>query len=116
MKARTIVFTLAMCLVGAAVCFAQDANLGTWKLNEAKSNLAKGAPKNTTVVYEAVGENVKVTIDGVGSDGKPTHNEFYMGRTAPARRGLPPTIPQRASTVSKLPLCRHQTYGQACPT
>ena len=41
MKARTIVFTLAMCLVGAAVCFAQDANLGTWKLNEAKSKLAK---------------------------------------------------------------------------
>jgi hypothetical protein len=76
MKARTIVFTLAMCLVGAAVCFAQDANLGTWKLNEAKSKLAKGAPKNTTVVYEAIGENVKVTIDGIGSDGKPTHNEW----------------------------------------
>ena len=65
-----------MCLVGAAVCFAQDANLGTWKLNEAKSKLAKGAPKNTTVVYEAIGENVKVTIDGIGSDGKPTHNEW----------------------------------------
>src|SRR5215469_9328435 len=76
MKARTIVFTLAMCLVGAAICFAQDANLGTWKLNEAKSKLAKGAPKNTTVVYEAVGENTKVTIDGIGSDGKPTHNEW----------------------------------------
>ena len=76
MKARTIVFTLAMYLAGAAVCFAQDANLGTWKLNEAKSKLAKGAPKNTTVVYEAIGENVKVTIDGIGSDGKPTHNEW----------------------------------------
>ena len=65
-----------MCLVGAAVCFAQDANLGTWKLNEAKSKLAKGAPKNTTVVYEAIGENVKVAIDGVGTDGNPTHNAF----------------------------------------
>jgi len=86
MKARTIVFTLAMCLVGAAVCFAQDANLGTWKLNEAKSKLAKGAPKNTTVVYEAVGDNVKVTIDGIGSDGKPTHNEWtgkYDGKDYP---------------------------------
>jgi len=59
MKARTIVFTLAMCLVGAAVCFAQDTNLGTWKLNEAKSNFAKGAPKNTTVVYEAVERTLK---------------------------------------------------------
>ena len=86
MKARTILFTLAMCLVGAAVCFAQDTNLGTWKLNEAKSNFAKGAPKNTTVVYEAVGENVKVTIDGVGTDGKPTHNEWtgkYDGKDCP---------------------------------
>jgi len=86
MKARTIVFTLAMCLVGAAICFAQDANLGTWKLNEAKSKLAKGAPKNTTVVYEAVGENTKVTIDGIGSDGKPTHNEWtgkYDGKDYP---------------------------------
>jgi len=38
------------------------------------------------VVYEAVGENVKVTIDGVGSDGKPTHNEWtgkYDGKDYP---------------------------------
>lgn len=86
MKARTIVFTLAMCVVGAPVCFAQDASLGMWKLNETKSNLAKGAPKNSTVVYSPAGENVKVTIDGVGSDGKPTHNEWtgkYDGKDYP---------------------------------
>jgi hypothetical protein len=34
--------------------------MGTWKLNEAKSKLSSGAPKNSTVVYEAAGENVKV--------------------------------------------------------
>jgi hypothetical protein len=50
--------------------------MGTWKLNEAKSKLASGASRNTTVVYEAVGDKVKVTIDGIGSDGKPTHNEW----------------------------------------
>jgi hypothetical protein len=50
--------------------------MGTWKLNEAKSKLSPGSPKNTTVVYEAVGDNVKVTVDGIGSDGKPTHNEW----------------------------------------
>jgi len=38
--------------------------MGTWKLNEAKSKLAPGVPKNTTVVYEAAGDNVKVTVDG----------------------------------------------------
>ena len=76
MKAKSIVLTLALCFVGVAVCFAQDAQLGTWKLNEAKSELAPGGPKNTMVVLEAAGYKVKVTVDGVGSDGKPTHNEW----------------------------------------
>jgi hypothetical protein len=76
MKARATVLTLALCFVGAAVCFAAAGFIGTWKLNEAKSKLAPGAPKNTTVVYEAVGEDVKVTVDGTDSDGKPTHNEW----------------------------------------
>jgi len=76
MKTRAIVMTLAFCLVGAAVCLADDAMMGTWKLNEAKSKLSPGVAKNTTVVYEATGDNVKVTIDGTDSDGKPTHNEW----------------------------------------
>ena len=76
MKARTIVPTLVLCFVGAAVCFAADANMGTWKLNEAKSKLAPGAPKNNIVVYEAAGDNVKITVDGIDSDGKPTHHEW----------------------------------------
>lgn len=86
MKIRTIAFTLVLCFVGAVVCFAQDANIGTWKLNESKSKLASGAPKNNTVVYEVAGDNVRVTIDGVGSDGNPTHNEWtgkYDGKDYP---------------------------------
>lgn len=65
-----------MYFFAAAVCFASDANMGTWKLNESKSKFAPGATKNHTVVYEAAGDNVKVTVDGTGSDGKPTHNEW----------------------------------------
>jgi hypothetical protein len=76
MKAKAIVVTLILCFVGVVVCFAQGANMGTWKLNETKSKLGPGAPKNMSVVYEAVGENVKVTIDGIDKDGKPTHNEW----------------------------------------
>jgi hypothetical protein len=76
MKAKTIVLTLVLCFVGAAVCFAQDTQMGTWKLNEAKSKLAPGGPKNTMVVCTAAGDDVKVTVDGVGTDGKPTHNEW----------------------------------------
>ena len=56
--------------------FADDANMGTWKLNEAKSTFAPGALKNNTVVYAAAGYNVKVTVDGTDKDGNPTHNEW----------------------------------------
>jgi hypothetical protein len=75
-KAKTIVLTLALCFAAVSVCFASDVNMGTWRLNEAKSKFALGAPKNNTVVYEAVGENVKVTVDGADSAGKPTHSEW----------------------------------------
>src|ERR1019366_1741395 len=76
MKARTRVLTLALCFLAGAVCFASDVQMGTWKLNEAKSKIVAGAPKNNTVVYEAAGDSVKVTVDGVDGDSKPTHNEW----------------------------------------
>ncbi len=76
MKAKTSVLTLALCFVAGAACFASDAQMGTWKLNEAKSKVAAGMPKNSAVIYEAAGESVKVTIDGTDSEGKPAHNEW----------------------------------------
>jgi len=75
MKAKRIVLSVALCFIAATVCFAADAFTGTWKLNEAKSKLA-GGPKNDLVVYEAAGDNVKITVDGTDSGGKPTHNEW----------------------------------------
>jgi hypothetical protein len=75
MKARFIAVAL-LCMAGAAVCVSQDANLGTWKLNEGKSKISPGAPMSKTVVYEAAGDSVKVTIDGTSGDGKPTHTEW----------------------------------------
>jgi hypothetical protein len=76
MKAKTIILTLALCFVAVAVGFASDVNMGTWKLNEAKSKFAPGAAKNSTVVYVAVGDNVKATVNGTDGNGKPTHNEW----------------------------------------
>jgi hypothetical protein len=51
-------------------------NVGSWKLNEAKSKIAAGAMKNLTVVYTAAGDNYKCVVDGVDGTGKPTHNEW----------------------------------------
>jgi hypothetical protein len=76
MKTRTILLTVAVCLVAVAVSFASNPNIGVWKLNEAKSKFPPNAMKNNTVVYEAVGDSIKVTVDGVDGDGKPTHNEW----------------------------------------
>jgi hypothetical protein len=76
MKARTVLLTLILCLLAGAVCFASDIQMGTWKLNEAQSKVAAGTPKNSTVVYEAAGDNVKVTIDGNALDGTAVHSEW----------------------------------------
>src|SRR6266571_239247 len=73
MKTRTCVLTFVLCLLASAVCFAEDPQLGTWKLNEAKSKLAAGLPHNNTLVYEAAGDSIKVTISGrvvISADGK----------------------------------------------
>ena len=76
MKVRTLMLTLAMCFVGVSVSFADNPNMGTWKLNEAKSKIPAGFMKNSTVVYEAQGDSVKVTTDGTDKDGKPMHTEW----------------------------------------
>jgi|ERR1051326_7260381 hypothetical protein len=76
MRTRTILLALAFCLASYLTCFAADANVGTWKLNEAKSKIPAGAAKNTTVVYTAEGDKYKCIVDGVDSSGKPTHNEW----------------------------------------
>src|SRR5260370_37291553 len=75
MKTKTVLLTLALCFVAAAECFASDVQVGNWKLNEATSKLAPGVGKNSTVVYEATGDDVKVTVDGTDKDGKAAHNE-----------------------------------------
>lgn len=76
MKLRTMFLTLAVLLCAAVACFAADANMGTWTLNEAKSKIPAGAAKNHTVVYSAAGDQIKVTVDGTDADGKPAHNEW----------------------------------------
>ena len=76
MKTRKIFALGVFCLFVIAAGFAADANVGTWKLNEAKSKIPAGTSKNVTVVYTAAGGEYKSVIDGVDGSGKPTHNEW----------------------------------------
>jgi hypothetical protein len=106
MKSRIAVLAVALSFMGAAFCFSaakttqpaaspaaaktaktmapkkeaakMNPHMGTWKLNEAKSKLAPGMGKNLTVVYTEMKDKMKVTVDGVDKDGKPTH-AVWMG-------------------------------------
>ena len=77
MRGRTILVAVAALFVAVAVCSAaDDAFMGTWKLNEAKSKIPAGAGKITSAVYAMAGDSVKLTVDGVDASGKPTHTEW----------------------------------------
>ena len=76
MKSKTLLVTLALCLATGTVCFAANAQMGTWRLNVKKSKLGNGKARNNTVVYSSMVFQTKVTIDGTDEKGKPTHNEW----------------------------------------
>jgi hypothetical protein len=75
MKAKTIALTISLVFVSVAMGFQDNPNMGTWKLNETKSKFA-GKARNHTVVYEAAGDQIKVTVDGVDENGGAVHNEW----------------------------------------
>jgi len=74
MKTKTIGLTLALSVVAAAMCFANNPTLGTWKLNESKSTFGDGTGKTTLVVWEKVGNQQKCTVEGTDADGNKTHS------------------------------------------
>ena len=92
MKTKIAVVAVALSFVAAAACFAANPHMGTWKLNEAKSKLAPGMGKNSTVVYSEQKDKVKITVDGVDKDGKPTHSVWvgkFDGKAYPVKGNLP---------------------------
>lgn len=75
MKTKTTALIISLVFVSVALGFQSDPQIGTWKLNEAKSKFA-GKARNNTVVYEAAGDQIKVTVDGVDESGGAVHNEW----------------------------------------
>jgi hypothetical protein len=76
MNTKTLGLTLAVSFLAGAACFAANPQMGTWKLNEAKSKITPGTLKNTHVVYSGMLGQMKVTSDGIGPNGKPVHIEW----------------------------------------
>jgi hypothetical protein len=98
-KSRIAVIAVALSFMGSAFCFGaakteptaspsaaktekatapkkeaakMNPHMGTWKLNEAKSKIPAGMSKNMTVVYTEQKDRMKVEVNGVDKDGKPT--------------------------------------------
>lgn len=76
MKVKTLVLSLALWCAGAMAASAQDSNLGSWKFNEAKSHLPAGMPHVVNSTYEAQGDQIKVTSEGVDGQGNAMHQEW----------------------------------------
>jgi hypothetical protein len=92
MKTRIAVMALALSFMAAGACFAANPHLGTWKLNEAKSKVPAGTGKNNTVTYTEQKDKIKVTVEGVDKDGKPTHSVWvgkFDGKAYPVKGNLP---------------------------
>ena len=84
----TILTIFVMIVAGTALAqSSDDAEVGTWKLNLAKSKYKGGhAPKMATHKIESAGAGFKTTVDGVSSDGTVRHYEFtakYDGKDNP---------------------------------
>lgn len=78
-------------VLASAVCHAESPHMGTWKLNEAKSKLAPGTGKSSTVVYAAKGDEITITVDGTDKDGKATHGVWtgkFDGKPHPVTGNL----------------------------
>jgi hypothetical protein len=91
-KTRIAVLAVALSFIGAAACFAANPHMGTWKLNEAKSKLVPGMGKNTTVTYAEQKDKIKITVEGVDKDGKPTHSVWvgkFDEKAYPVKGNLP---------------------------
>jgi hypothetical protein len=77
----------AAVLAGTTLAQAADSQVGTWKLNLAKSKFSPGpAPKSSTVKVDAVAGGSKVVVDQPQADGSMRHYEYsakYDGKDSP---------------------------------
>jgi len=90
---KFVLLTVAVSvLVLGSIAHAADNQVGTWKLNVAKSKYSPGpAPKEGTLTVESEPNGLKITIHGTDAEGKAVHMEFapkYDGKDVPVT-GMP---------------------------
>ncbi len=96
-----VCFAWGFLLALSATAYAQDPNVGSWRVDLAKSkyNPADLAPKSVTVKSSAVGKGLNVVVDVVDNTGKSLHYEYtvtYDGQDVPVKGD-----PNRDTTAMK---------------
>jgi hypothetical protein len=99
LRRALIGLALATFALGASAQATKNPELGTWKLNLAKSKYNPGPPPKepTVITMEAAGNGVKYSSKGVNAEGKATGAQYtanYDGKDAPLAGS------QTADTVS----------------
>ncbi len=97
MRQTSLVAVVAVATVvvlgGTTLAQSSNSEVGTWKLNLAKSKFSPGPPaKSQTIKYEAAGAGVKVTVDSVAADGAVVHYAYtanYDGKDNPVIGNAP---------------------------
>ena len=108
LRSALLGLALAIVAIGASAQQAKNPEVGTWKLNLAKSKYNPGpAPQSLTIVMEAAGDGVKYTSKGVNAEGKATGVEYtakYDGKDVPL------TGSQVANTTSLKKIDAHTVH------
>jgi hypothetical protein len=96
MRQMSLVAVVAVALVvvfSTALAQSSNSEVGTWKLNLAKSKYSSGSgPKSATIKIEAIGAGIKLSQDAVNADGTVRHFEFtvnYDGKDNPITGNAP---------------------------
>jgi hypothetical protein len=82
----TLLVTGALTFAASSLAQSTDPLVGTWKLDAAKSSYKPGpGSKSSTLVIEAVGKSMKVSVDAVTADGplKWSYTASPDGKDAP---------------------------------
>ena len=97
---------MGLAVAQPAVFGQNDASVGTWRLNLAKSSLSPGpAPRNETVVIEESEDGFKFSAKGVDAKGDPTTTNYtatYNGANAPVSITGPGSQDYDAISVKRL--------------
>ena len=74
---------LAVVVTLPQAAFAQT-NLGTWKLNLAKSTYSPGpAPRSQTLTFTGTGQNLVDNLEGIDAEGKPLKGVYLRWKVLP---------------------------------